>query len=93
MDVESENFEEIKLRSKLNNADNAHLSVIVWDYFREIIIKHLIDDVSQYPFWMAKVAITTGPQAFGMSAVHNCLEYLRNTVATKGVFGLYEVRH
>lgn len=91
MDVESENFEEIKLRSKLGNADNAHVTVIIWDFLHEIIIKHFIDDVSQYPFWMAKVAITTEPQAFGMAAVHKCLDYLRNTVAVKGVFGLYEV--
>lgn len=91
MDVESENFEEIKLRTKLNVVDNANLSVIIWDFLHEIIIKHFIDDLSQYPFWMAKVSITTGPQVFGMSAVQNCLDFLRNTFRTKGALGLYEV--
>ena len=44
--MESQNFDEINT-AKLSIGEGEGVVPIVWDYFKDVIIKHLLDDASQ----------------------------------------------
>lgn len=44
--MESQNFEEINT-AKLSIGEGEGVLLIIWDYFHDVVIKHLLDDVSQ----------------------------------------------
>lgn len=68
MDVESQNYEEVdSIRlgglseedSQVTQpVDDKKLSYIAKDYLINIILKFILDDLSQYPFWAAKVFVS-----------------------------------
>ncbi len=46
IDVEAQNFEDID-ESKLSHGDEGSVSHIAWDYLINVILKYLLDDLSQ----------------------------------------------
>jgi hypothetical protein len=91
MDVESENFEEIKNIGKMSYGEDQELSTIIWDYFHDVVMKHVLDDISQYPFWAAKIAVTTKAQVFGLPVIWLWRDTLLATYSERGARGLFQV--
>jgi len=46
LEIESQNFEEINT-AKLSIGEGEGVLLIIWDYFHDVFIKHLLDDASQ----------------------------------------------
>ena len=46
LEVESQNFEDINT-AKLSIGEGEGVMLIVWDYVHDVILKHLLDDISQ----------------------------------------------
>jgi len=46
LEIESQNFDEINT-AKLSIGEGEGMLLIIWDYFHDVIIKHLLDDASQ----------------------------------------------
>ena len=69
IEVEASNFDDIST-DKLSDVYQDHKSIllIVFDYLNDVVVKHLLDDFSQYPFFLVKVGLTMDPQA--LSLIH-----------------------
>ncbi len=94
VEVESENFDEIKNINKLCHGEKADLTIIIWDYFHDVVMKHILDDFSQvcfelcgdtnyltphqYPFWAAKIAVTAQQHTFGLPVIEAWMSNLRS---------------
>jgi len=89
LEIESQNFDEINT-AKLSIGEGEGMLLIIWDYFHDVIIKHLLDDASQFPFWASKVIVTSQPIKFGAPAVRAYWACLKNIYHTRGVRGMFQ---
>lgn len=51
----------IKKNSLLNAEDRITLPILLWVFFHSVILEFCIDELSQFPFWIAKTNLTMNP--------------------------------
>jgi hypothetical protein len=90
IEVESQNFEDID-ESRLSHGEEGGLSYIAWDYLVNVILRHLLDDLTQYPFWRAKIAIATTNEKIGFSVVRHYIDELQLMASSGSVRSVLQV--
>lgn len=90
MEVEAQNFEGVA-QSKLSHDRHEKMGNIVWDYFMSIVVRYVLDDLSQYPFWSAKIVVAaTHDEKFGWPVVKAYWDYIKEKVTTGQIRSLYD---
>eukprot|EP01031_Cornospumella_fuschlensis_P036810 gene36810-44653_t len=85
-ETEAQNFEDIDVK-KLTKDQEESVRTIVWDYLHSVIIRYLLDDASQYPFWSCKLRVFSQERGYGMSIVRAYHKSMVQALSSKG-FGL-----
>ena len=79
--------------SNLKNNNNLKLRDICWEFFHSVILQFSLEELSQYPFWAAKVALITNPR-LSHSSINLMISTWFRVIQTKfqvdGIAGLYE---
>lgn len=93
IEVEASNFEDIDTNKLTHIYEDQNISImlVIFDYFNDVIIKHLLDDYSQYPFWLNKIICTTNvtTEHFGLPIMHSYINSFKNIYNTQGLIGYY----
>ena len=98
MEVEACNFEDIST-DKLSDVyqDRNSIAPIVFDYLNDVVVKHLLDDLSQYPFFLVKVGLTMNynPSSaisllFGTTLMKSLFSKMLDIYKQRGLFALFE---
>lgn len=102
MEVEACNFEDNVSTDKLSDVyqDRCNsIALIVFDYLNDVVIKHLLDDLSQYPFFLVKVGITmdynnnSNPcttTLYGIALMKSLFSKMFDVYKQRGLFALFE---
>lgn len=84
----------------INNSNNSNfknsnmkLRDIFWDFFHSVLLKFSLEELSQYPFWAAKVILTTSPTLTHTTItamISAWFQLIRTRYQEDGIAGLYE---
>jgi len=93
IEVESCNFDDVST-DKLSDVyqDCNSIPLIVFDFLNDVVVKHLLDDFSQYPFFSVKVGLTMDPATslFGPTLVKSLFSKMLEVYKKRGLFALFE---
>ena len=85
----------IRNKNMINSSKNNNMILrdICWEFFHSVILKFLLEELSQYPFWAAKVALITSP-SLSHCTIHAMISTwflkIKNKFQVDGIAGLYE---
>jgi len=86
LEIESANFDDINT-AKLSIHAGEGAVAVTWDFLSDVVVKHLLDDLSQFPFWAAKAVLATRPTA--LFDVEAFWQSIADTCREGGVLGLF----
>jgi len=72
---------------------NIKLRDIFWDFFHSVLLKFSLEELSQYPFWAAKVVLTTNPRLTHTTItamISAWFHIIKIKYQEDGIAGLYE---
>lgn len=75
LDEEAKLLENDESNNDTNNNEQ-DLLLIIGDYFQDVVLKHILDDISQYPFFIAKSMATLHTYSFGTPVIKVFLDIL-----------------
>ena len=92
--VERRNFKKsktFKFHSKLQDEDDVPeaSTIVLWEYYRDIIFQYWLDDLTQYPFWAAKILVIAHPQEFGLGVIDEMFHMISKTFKEQGFMSLF----
>lgn len=92
--VERRNFKKpksFKFNTKLQDEDDVPeaSTIVLWEYYRDIIFQYWLDDLTQYPFWAAKILVIAHPQEFGLDVIDEMFHMIRKTFKEQGFMSLF----
>lgn len=99
MEVEACNFDDNVSTDKLSDVYQDHCNsivLIVYDYLNDVVAKHLLDDLSQYPFFVVKLGLTmhcNNPSTtllFGTALMKSLFSKMLDIYKQRGLFALFE---
>lgn len=76
-----------------NNIKNNNIRNVCWEFFHSVVLQFSLEELSQYPFWTAKVVMTTNPKLTHLN-LHAMIVAWFHVIKMKfqddGIAGLYE---
>lgn len=89
-EIEAQELEDAESGKVINEESDESVSYLAWDYFRSVILRFAMDDLSQFAFWSSKILLSLENEPFGMPTVRKFYEHLYNNVRTGNIRILYE---
>jgi hypothetical protein len=91
--VEHRSFKKSKFKFRSELADKEEVpeasTIILWEYYRDIIFTYWLDDLTQYPFWSAKILVVSHHEEFGLHVVEHLFETIGKIFTEQGFMSLF----
>lgn len=89
-ELEAQELEDAESGKVINDENKDSVSYLAWDYFRSVILRFAVDDLSQFAFWSTKILLSLDNEPFGMPTIKNFYGHLIENVRSGNIRVLYE---